>query len=300
MSNDRIVLLDGYGHIYRSFYGVRELNNARGEPTNALFALSRFLLRFDQDFPHRYGAFVLDKGRPAKRMAALPTYKANRPPMPDDLRRQLAPIRDWVQAAGWAILEEEGREADDLIAAVVEARESHETLIVSQDKDLAQLVRPGVSLVLPGKKGEYDVLGEPGVREKFGIAPTAMVDYQMLVGDTSDNVPGVPGVGAKTAVKLLTEFGSVEALLANVDAIRNPAVREKIRVSAELLARNRQLVALDAQLPAGWTGVEALRRRSPDWDRLLAMARDNGFNSMVGTLEKARQDARSPSLFSLQ
>lgn len=296
-NSNRVVLLDGYGVIYRSFYAVHGLTNARGEPTNALFALARFLLKFDADFPHQYGAFVLDKGRPAKRMVLLPTYKATRPPMPDDLRRQIAPIREWIEAAGWLILEEEGREADDLIAAVVEAREGREMLVVSQDKDLAQLVQPGVSLLAAGKKGEHQILGEREVGEKFGIPPAAVVDYLALVGDSADNVPGVQGVGPKTAAKLLEQFGSIRDMLANVQAIRNEKVREKIQAAGDVLARNRELVALDTALPVGWRGVDSLRRRAPDWGRLLAMARDHGLKSVESSLLKAQQEARSPSLF---
>jgi len=296
-NNGVIVLVDGYAHIYRSFYAFSGLTNARGEPTNALFAMGRFMLKLDKDVPHEFGAVVMDKGKPARRLEMLPSYKATRAPMPDPLRDQIAPIREWIAACGWAILEQEGQEADDVIAAIVKAREGRQTVIVSHDKDLAQLVAPGVVLLTPGKKGESRRLDEPAVEAKFGVPPQAIVDYLAMVGDNVDNVPGIAGVGPKTAASLLVRFGSIDAMLANTDAIERESLREKVRNSAELLRRNRELVRLDEELPPEWTGLAGLRRREPDWDVLLDMARDNGFKSMLPTLEKARHDARNPTLF---
>ena len=293
----RLLVLDGYAHIYRSFYAVRDLTNPRGEPVNALFAMGRFMLKLGQEYPHEFAAAVLDKGRPAQRLELLPEYKATRPPMPDALRCQMPLIRQWMSACGWRIVEEEGREADDLIGAIARAREEHETYILSHDKDLAQLVEPGVYLVIPSRKGASERLDPAGVTEKFGVPPEAIVDYLAMIGDNVDNIPGIPGVGPKTAASLLNRFGSLSGVLANVGEIESESLRQKVRSSADLLQRNLEVVSLDLTLPAGWEGVAALRRGETDWDTLLEIARDNGFKSMIASLEKARIEARSPTLF---
>jgi len=298
MPHPRIVLIDGFAQIYRSFYAIPVLNNSRGEPTNALYGMARFLLKLDEELPGDYGAFVLDAGRPARRMELLPEYKANRPPMPDALRAQITPIREWCIAAGWEILVQDGHEADDLIAAIVMAREGHETAIISFDKDLAQLVSDdGVTVWLPAPKGKFERMGPHEVEEKFGVPPAAVRDYLALLGDNSDNIRGVDGVGAKTAAALLQQYGSIPALLEKLDTVAKAGLREKLQQSGDLIRRNRELVALDTTLPHGWQGVNGLRRRTPDWEKLLQIARDNGFNSLLPALENARLAAQNPSLF---
>ncbi len=296
-NNGRLLLLDGYAHIYRSFYAIRELTNPRGEPVNALFAMARLLMKLDQEYPHEFAALVMDKGKPVKRIEILPEYKATRVPMPDPLRAQVPLIREWAEACGWVIVEEEGREADDLIAALAKAREGRETFIFSHDKDLAQLVEPGVSLVLPGGKGKPNVLDEAGVIEKFGVPPGAICDYLAMIGDNVDNIPGIPGVGPKTAVKLLQQFGSVDAMLLALDQIERQSIRDKVRDAADVLHRNQTLVALDTAPPAGWQGMASVRRTEPQWDVLIGTARDHGFKSVVTSLQKAKQDAMNPMLF---
>lgn len=293
----RLVLVDGYGQIYRNYYAIRGLSAPGGQPTNALYGMARFMLSLDAALPHDFGALVLDKGRPAHRLALLPEYKATRPPMPDDLRSQLEPIRAWAQASGWPVLQSEGFEADDLIAAVVAACADREVAIVTHDKDLGQLVRPGVCLMQSGPKGALDRLGRDEVTAKFGVPPEQIRDYLALVGDTVDNIAGVPGVGAKTAAALLQRFGSAEGILEHLAEIDRPAVREALTAAAEILRRNVRLIALSETLPPGWNGIEGLRRRKPDWQALIGMAREFGFKSLLTELERRLQDERNPSLF---
>jgi len=295
--NGAIVLVDAYASIYRNFHGIRGLTNDRDEPVNALYGMAQFSLRIDQALPHDFAALVMDKGAPVKRLEALPDYKANRAPMPDDLRAQIPLIREWFTALGWCVLEQEGHEADDLIAAVVAAREGHPTFIVSHDKDLTQLVCDDVLMVALGGKNSWSKLGPAEVEEKYGVPPSAILDYLALLGDSSDNIPGVPGVGAKTAAALLQQFGSAKAMLADLDAIPRESVREKIRAAADVLQRNRELVALDTELPDSWQGVETLRRRAPNWGHLFEIACDNGFKTVTTALEKARHDYINPTLF---
>ena len=201
-ASGRIVLVDGYGQIYRSFYAIRGLTAPGGQPTNALYGMVRFLLNLDAALPHAFGALVLDKGKPRQRLELLPEYKATRPPMPDDLRCQIEPIRVWSKALGWPLLEAEGYEADDLIAGVVSACSGSEVAILSHDKDLGQLIRPGVCLLQSGPKGALIQIGRDEITGKFGVSPEQLRDYLALVGDSSDNIPGVPGVGAKTETDL--------------------------------------------------------------------------------------------------
>ncbi len=296
---NRIVLVDGYAQIYRSFYAIRGLANAEGEPTNALFGMARFILNLDEALPHAFGAVVLDKGKSAKRTAVLPEYKATRPPMPDDLRSQLPKIRRWIECCGWTLIEQDGVEADDLIAAIAGVREGRELAIVSSDKDLAQLIEPGVAVVQTGKKGTIIRLDRQGVIEKFGVPPEYVRDYLALTGDSVDNIKGVPGVGPKTAAALLNEIGDLDVILANPEAVPKQALREKLVASADLLRRNRELVALDTELPDSWSGMETIRRRRPAWQALLEMAEENGFRSLTSILRKKLAADRSPLLFDL-
>jgi DNA polymerase-1 len=205
-------------------------------------------------------------------------------------------IRTAAGWLGWPILEWEGREADDLIAGVVARREGRPVRVLSADKDLAQLVSPEVTLVTPGKKGAWAELGPAEVADKFGVPPTAIRDYLALVGDSSDNIPGVPGVGAKTAAKLLNEFGSIDGILENLDGISAKRTRESLAESADRLRANRELTALQTELPPDWDS-SCLVRQEPDWQALLDHAVDNGFKSLVDTLKKRLDDFRNPSLF---
>jgi DNA polymerase-1 len=296
-ASDRIVLVDGYGQIYRSFYAIRGLSAPNGAPTNALYGVVRFLLNLDSALPHAFGALVLDKGKPRQRLDLLPEYKATRPPMPDALRCQLEPIRTWSQALGWPLLEAEGYEADDLIAGVVAACAGREVAILSHDKDLGQLIRPGVCLLQSGPKGSLVQLGHDEITGKFGVSPAQLRDYLALVGDSSDNIPGVPGVGAKTAAVLLNRFGSVAGILQNLAQIERPALREALAAAVQILERNRQLIALNETLPASWHGLDDLRRSKPNWQALRALAQESGFRSLLPELHRREQDERNPTLF---
>lgn len=299
VSDNRLVLIDGYAQIYRAFFAIRNLTDSAGNPTNAVYGVARFLMSLDRAFPHRYGAFVLDKGRPAERMTILPDYKANRPSMPDDLRQQIAPIREWVDASGIPILEREGFEADDLIAGLVDRSNlGLPIMIVSHDKDLGQLVSdPDVCMVTPAKGGTFAHLDEAEVEKKFGVPPHLVRDWLALVGDSSDNIPGVPGVGAKTASKLLRHFGSIQSLLERLGEVKRDKVRESLEASRRRLTDNIKLVSLTPSLPTHWEGLATVTRRPPDWDRLMDLAGSLNFKSLRKALEDERDKYRNPTLF---
>ncbi len=294
---NKIVLIDAYAQIYRSFYAVRGLTNPRGEMVNALYGIGRLLLNLERSLPSSYGAVVFDKGKPARRVELCPEYKAQRPPMPDDLRGQLPAIREWLAAFGWPILEQEGAEADDIIAAVAGVREGLPVAILTHDKDIAQLVSPEVELLQSVKSDAWERVGPAEVEAKFGVPVACLGDYLSLLGDSSDNIRGVDGVGPKTAAKLLQDYGSIDGVLAHLDDIGNERLREKLRAAGDLLVRNRELVRLDAALPAGWTGLDGIRRRTPDWARIKALAEAEGFKSILATISEKQHKGQQLSLF---
>lgn len=297
LENNTILLVDGYAVIYRSFFAIRNLTNPDGEPVNALYGVARFSLKLAHDYPCSRSAVMLDKGKCARRITVLPDYKANRPSMPEELRAQIPLIRDWFTALGWPLCECEGLEADDLIAQAVERRQEQPVFIVSHDKDLAQLVQPDVRLLQSAKGGNWQQLGPEDVENKFGVPPHQIADYLALIGDSSDNIPGVPGVGPKTAAKLLRQFGDVDNLLANIERVESKSLREKLNAARDDLARNRELVRLEGDRENEWLGLDSLKTTPPDWERLLKIARRQQFKSLIKTLAEHQSEARNPRLF---
>lgn len=294
----RLVLIDAFSQIYRGFHAVPELTNHRGEPTNAVLAFARFLLTVDSTLEHSHGAVVFDKGPPAERLAILPEYKANRPPVPEKLQQQIPVIKEWISAAGWAIIEKEETEADDLIAAVSLVGENLEVWIISADKDLAQLVDDKrVVQLVPAKNKQFHKLDSGEVESKFGIKPEQIVDYLAMLGDASDNITGVQGIGEKTATALLRQFGTVENMLNNLGALKGEKIRDTLARSSEKLRRNRELIQLKSELPPDWQGVQSLKRRNPDYDKLVKLAEDYNLKSLINSLKQQRKEDRSPSLF---
>jgi DNA polymerase-1 len=294
----RIILIDAYAQIYRSFFAVRGLTNPRGEPVNALYGIARFLLGLDEHQPSDFGAVAFDKGKCQRRCEILPEYKAQRPPMPDDLRSQVAPIKEWLNAFGWPMLEREGVEADDLIASVVTLREDKQVDIISHDKDLMQLVNEQVHILQPDKSSAWLSLGTAEVEEKFAVRPEFIVDYLAMLGDASDNIRGVEGVGAKTAAKLIQQFGPIENIFARLEEAGSPRVQENLRQSWELLLRNRELIRLDHDCLSNWPGLQSIRRQKPDWPAILKLAEEQGFRSITENIRK-KLDRQNPEQLTL-
>lgn len=297
---EKIVLIDAYAHIYRMYYAMSHsggFTNPAGQPVGALYGMARLLLQAETSLPSHYGAVAFDKGKAVKRCELLPEYKAQRPPMPDDLRCQVEPIKQWMEAFGWPLLMEEGREADDLIASVTARREDCSVDILAFDKDITQLVCKDVRLLAPGKNGNWIETGIPQVQEKFGVTPEMVPAYLALLGDTSDNIRGVDGIGPKTASKLLTDFGGLDGLREHLAEVKPDRARKSLEESAELLDRNMKLIILDTKEIAGWHGLETIRRKRPDWEKVRTMAMEQNFKSLLGPIEKAIKADRQPSLF---
>jgi len=286
-----LFLIDAYSQIYRGFYAVRGLTNSKGEPSNAVFAIAKLTFAIaDLGNSGGPGAFVFDRGKSAKRIAILPEYKANRPPMPEELAFQLPQIRAWILASGWPIVEKESCEADDLIALAVKSRPDSNFRIISSDKDLAQLVNEKVRMLVPDRKGGgFESWGRDDVIKKFGVPPEKIPDYLSLTGDSSDNIPGVDGVGPVTASKLLSSFSGIEEMLSEPDKIEPEKLRAKISSSAEILRRNLLLTSLLEEAPeADRLSAAHFERRPPCWEELEKIADYFGMQSILKEIARRR------------
>ncbi len=282
-----VLLYDAYALIYRAFFAIRILNGPDGAPVNATYGLTKMLRKMVADHNPSHHAAVFDLGAPQKRLTMLPSYKAQRPPTPPDLERQLPAIREILQALRIPIVEIEGDEADDIIAtlAVQAASTGRSALIASSDKDFMQIVGPRIRLLRPDGK-ETIIVDPEGVKARFGVAPEQMVDLLSLLGISVDNIPGVPGVGEKTAAQLLQTYGTLDNLLAHVSEIAKPKLRDALLASAERLRTNRQLIALQIDLPLP-VGLEALRLQPPDTAALAILYRRFGFKSLLAELTES-------------
>jgi DNA polymerase-1 len=278
-----LLLVDGSSYLYRAFHALPDLRNSSGEPTGAVRGVLSMLRRLESDYKAEYRACVFDAKGKTFRDDWFPDYKAQRPPMPDDLRAQIEPLHEAVKAEGWPLLMEEGVEADDVIGTLtrraVEA--GWEVVISTGDKDLTQLVQPGVRWV---NTMSEEVLDEAGVTAKFGVPPNLIVDYLTLIGDTVDNVPGVEKCGPKTAVKWLTEYGNLDNLVANADKVGGK-VGENLRKHLDFLPLGRKLVTVvtDLALPVGPADLPA---REDDKEALAAIYRRMEFKGWLKELEQ--------------
>ena len=294
--SDRLVVIDAYSQIFRMFYGIRgEMKSPEGVPTNAVYGMTRLLLNMDRDFPATYAVAAFDKGKCATRTALQSDYKGTRKPTPEDLIAQVPAIRKIFELFGWHILEKQGVEADDIVAKVVTGSAS-ENLILSSDKDLMQLINDRVFQLVPGKQGSMKRYDVEAVTEKFGVAPNLVLDYLALIGDSADNIPGVPGVGPKTAVKLLQEYGSIDGLITQADSIVKKGLREKVLANVDRLRLNQRMISLYPH-EVEWSGVESVRRRAVDANGLLEFARSLGFKSILRDIEALVESQKSPMLF---
>uniref|UniRef100_UPI00333E9417 DNA polymerase I n=1 Tax=Castellaniella defragrans TaxID=75697 RepID=UPI00333E9417 len=277
-----LLLVDGSSYLYRAYHALPDLRNARGEPTGALYGVISMLRRLLEDYKDKadYGACVFDAPGGSFREQLYPEYKANRPPMPEDLRAQIAPIHEAAAALGWTVIAQPGVEADDVIGTLAaQARdEGLHTVISTGDKDLAQLVDEHVELIntMSGERQDIE-----GVMHKFGVPPGRIVDFLMLTGDAVDNVPGVDKVGPKTAAKWLGAYGDIETLAARADEIKG-VTGENLRAALPKFPLTRELltVRLDCELPDGLRPA-ALRLKTPDCEALQRLYETYGFRSWL-------------------
>ncbi|MEZ5541126.1 MAG: DNA polymerase I [Pseudomonadota bacterium] len=280
-----LLLVDGSSYLYRAYHvpNLQQLTNSRGEPTGAVYGVVNMLRSLLAEYDPRHIAVVFDaKGR-TFRHDLYDEYKAHRPPMPDELAAQVEPLLALIRALGLPLLQVEGVEADDVIGTLATQATAHglDTVISTGDKDMAQLVNDHVTLVntMNGTRLDAD-----GVREKFGVAPEQIIDYLALIGDTSDNIPGVPKVGPKTAARWLAAWGSLEALIAHADEIKGKA-GENLRAALEQLPLSRTLATIRCDLALD-SSPESLLRQPADTERLHALYQALDFKRWLAELDE--------------
>ncbi|MBT7220166.1 MAG: DNA polymerase I [Alphaproteobacteria bacterium] len=279
---EQLVLIDGSGYIFRAFHALPMMMSPEGVPVNAVFGFTKMLMKLMDDLQPSHVLVIFDAGRVTFRNDIYPEYKQNRTDPPDELVPQFSLVRDATEAMSLPVTELPGFEADDLIASY--AKMAHESgtdcLIVSSDKDLMQLVRPGVTMLDPMKQRR---ISDAEVVEKFGVLPNRVVDVQSLAGDSTDNVPGVPGIGIKTAAELINQFGDLDSLLAGAETIKQPKRRENLVNFAEQARISRELVRLKDDVPLD-NNIASLVRPHRDMDRLSAFLSGQGFNSLLASI----------------
>jgi DNA polymerase-1 len=276
-----LILVDGSSYLYRAFHAMPSLTNSQGQPTGAIYGVINMLRRLLREYEPEHIAVVFDAKGKTFRDEMYREYKAHRPPMPDELRSQIQPIHDITRAMGLPILVVEGVEADDVIGtlAVEATKQGMSTLISTGDKDMAQLVNDSVTLV----NTMTDVVSDPAtVEEKFGVRPDQIIDYLALIGDKVDNVPGVPKVGPKTAVKWLTEHGDLENIMANADQVKGK-VGEYLRDSLEQLPLSKQLVTIKCDVELD-TDPNRLQRLPADSEALRELFSQFEFKTWLAEM----------------
>jgi DNA polymerase-1 len=284
-----LYIVDGHSNIFRAYHAMEYLSTSRGQPTHAILILSTMLWKLIREEQPAYLAIALDPPGPTFRDKLFSEYKATRTSMPDDLARQLPFIRRLFDALRTPVLEVSGYEADDVLATLVTqalALTDLDVVLVTGDKDLLQLVGPRVRVLsVLGRTGEKIVYDEPKVRERWGVGPDQIPDVMALMGDAIDNVPGVKGVGEKTAVKLITQYGSVAKLYDNLTLIPGK-LRETLALGRKNALLSRELVVLNREVPITFD-LEAYRRVEPDWTRLRSLWLELEFTRLVKELPAA-------------
>ncbi len=291
IENKKLILVDGSSYIFRAFHALPPMNRSDGMPINAVFGFTSMLLKLSDDFIGNYFAVVFDAGRKTFRNDIYPEYKANRGDPPEDLIPQFPMFRKATDALGLISLEIEGYEADDIIATLSKFGEKKnlEIVIVSSDKDLMQLVKENVYLFDPMKNKKID---EIGVKEKFGVYPSKVVDVQSLAGDTSDNVPGIPGIGVKTAAQLINEFGNLENLLDNAEKILQNKRRENIINFSDSAIISKKLVKLKDDVEIH-TKIEQMKWEKRDNQKLINFLKENEFKRLLDRFSQKEEFSKT-------
>lgn len=250
---EKYLLVDGFNMAFRAYYAVHELTRSDGFPTNALYGWVRSMWKLTDEHKPKKTIVFFDLGGAQAKLELLPEYKANRGETPEDFEKQVPIIKELTRAMGFGLYEENGVESDDLLAAyarrICSKNENARVFIVSADKDFAQSVSDSIHMLLPPPTANprlgWRILDPEGVEEKFGVSTEQIPDYLSLIGDTSDNIPGVPGVGPKTAAKWLKEYGDLQGVISNADQLKPIRFREILPAMVERLKINRQIIAFD-------------------------------------------------------
>ena len=284
-AKQRLYLIDGYSNIFRAFYAIKNLSNSKGEPTNAVYGFITMLRKLLREEAPELVGVALDVGEPTVRSDRFAEYKANRAPMPEDLKPQIPYVRRAIEAYRIPILEAHGYEADDVLGSLASkaVAAGYEVVLISADKDLMQLVGPGVSLYHTGRNKMYD---PAAVAEDFGVPPERVADVLALQGDSVDNIPGVPGIGEKGARQLIQQFGTLESLLERTAEISKKSYREGLEQHRDQALLSKELATVHTSLPIEFD-PQALRHDPPDAAQLRQLFADLEFFSLLEELGPA-------------
>ena len=295
MTKHRLLLIDGSSYLYRAFHAMPDLRNGAGDPTGAIYGMVNMMRRARSEIQADHIACIFDAKGKTFRDEMYPEYKAHRSPMPEDLVKQIEPIHALVKALGWPVLVVSGVEADDVIGTLAcqASQAGWETIISTGDKDLAQLVNSSVSLINTMTDERLDI---DGVIAKFGVPPERIVDYLSIIGDTVDNVPGVPKAGPKTANKWLAEFGDLDNLMANADQVKG-VVGENLRAALNWLPQARQLITVktDCDLSSHVPRLDELHAKPEDSQLLRELFERYAFKTWLREVEQGSSQAQAAS-----
>jgi len=289
---EKLFVVDGQSYAYRSYYAIRGLSSSRGTPTNAVFGFANTLRKLIADFSPDYLVVAFDAPGPTFRHEKYSEYKSHRKPMPDDLALQIPLIRELISAFCIPIVEKEGFEADDIMGTLAAKgkRAGLEIYLVTGDKDMFQLVDEGVKVLHTHKDNK--IYGEEEVKEEFGIEPSLFTDVLALAGDASDNVPGVPGIGEKTALSLVRDFGDLESVLANVEKVPGEKRRESLRAYAGQARASRELTVLETEVPVE-LDLNSARYVGPDRARLRELYERLEFRKLLNEVSEESKDLQA-------
>jgi DNA polymerase-1 len=296
----KLLLVDGPYYVYRSFFAIRNLTNSRGEPVNAIYGFVKTLRKMLKDLKPDLAVVLWDMGLPKRRTDLQPEYKATRAETPEEMRPQFPIIRDIVPLMGIASIGVPDTEADDLMAsyAIAALARGDDVVLATNDKDLYQLVNPKCVVYSTNKtdlavpEDGFALLGEEKVREKWGVPAGRIGDVLAIIGDTVDNIPGIDGLGPKTAATLINEHGSLDALLANLDAVKSERTRGKLREGAARVRENREMVRLDEDLPLPTPFEEFFI--TPEYDALIPALERCGFKSLRQEMHEEMMRVATP------
>lgn len=279
----KFILIDGQGLIYRSFYALPQLTASNGKVINAIYGFTMMLMKLLDEEKPDYIMIAFDLPAPTFRHKEYKEYKANRKKMPEELISQIALIREVINSYNISICEKEGYEADDIIGTVAKEAEKRGcgTLIVTADRDAFQLISPETK-VMTTVKGvtEVKIIDEEKIKDKYGVVPEKIIDILALKGDTSDNIPGVPGIGEKTAISLIKEYGSLDLILEKVESISKKSLREKIKEYKEQILMSKKLATIDRKVPLEYN-FDLFQIKTPNYDKLGAIFQELGFAKLL-------------------
>lgn len=286
-----IFLVDGNSFCYRAFYAIQELTTSKGMPTNAIYGVVNMLHKLIKEHDPDMMAVVFDMKGPTVRHKKYEEYKVHRKPMPDELAAQLDPIKKIIAAHNIPVYELEGFEADDIIATLAQkaSKKGLNVVIVSGDKDALQLVDDKIKVLSPHMK-EDKMYDRAGVHAKYGVAPKAMIELMAFMGDATDNIPGVKGIGQVTAKKLVEKYGSVESVYRNIDKITSGSLKEKLLKEREMAVLSRELVILDKGLPVE-LDTDSTRLGEPDQERLIELYKEFEFQKLLREITPEEKEA---------